>query len=194
MEIEKTAWVCCQISQFNKGVSEWRDCMLIVDFQIVNCCIFSLFEISRELISGTIFFQLFIGILHMSATYFEMELVRHEFIKRFVFFFWAILIDFSQVIMKADFKVLLVSLAVFLSTGVVFIYCFMGTFTTEQFLLYADISYESMWYKFPVKLQKYLALILADSQRPRYFDGLNLIELSLVTFTKVNVNAFYLHH
>lgn len=36
---------------------------------------FSLFNISSELISGTIFFQLFIGILHMSATYFEMELV-----------------------------------------------------------------------------------------------------------------------
>lgn len=91
----------------------------------------------------------------------------------------------QQVIMDADFKVLLVSLAVFLSTGVVFIYCFMGTFTTDQFLLYADISYESSWYKFPVKLQRYYVLILADSQRPRSFDGWGLIELTLVTFTKV---------
>lgn len=37
--------------------------------------VFSLFDIARELISGTVFFQLFIGILHMSATYFEMDLV-----------------------------------------------------------------------------------------------------------------------
>lgn len=87
--------------------------------------------------------------------------------------------------MRFDFSVLLVFLAVFLSTGVVFIYSYMGTFMTDQFLIYADISYESMWYQFPVKLQKYFILILADSQRPRYFDGLGFIDLTLATFTKV---------
>lgn len=108
-------------------------------------------------------------------------IVNHRIIGmpvRIFFYPWVILI------MKADFKVLLVSL-VLLSTGVVFIYCYMGTFTTDQFQLYADISYKSMWYKFPVRLQKYYVFILADSQRPRYFNGLGFIDLNLVTFAKV---------
>lgn len=92
----------------------------------------------------------------------------------------------SQLFVQADFKVFLVTLAVFLSTGVVFIYCYVGTFTTEQFLLYADITYESKWYKFPVPLQKLLTILLAYSQRPRYFNGYGLIDLTLVTFTTVS--------
>lgn len=92
----------------------------------------------------------------------------------------------SQVFVRADIKVFLVTLAVLLSTGVVFIYCYVGTFTTEQFLLYADITYESKWYKCPVPLQKLLTILLAYSQRPRYFNGYGLIDLTLVTFTTVS--------
>lgn len=51
--------------------------MYLTNIFALNNFSFRLFNISRELISGTIFFQLFIGILHMSATYFEMELVSN---------------------------------------------------------------------------------------------------------------------
>lgn len=75
--------------------------------------------------------------------------------------------------------------AAFMSTGTVFLYCLTGSFTTNQFLRFADEAYESMWYKFPVDLQQYLRLIIANAQRRRVFHGFNFIELSLMTFGKV---------
>lgn len=64
----------------------------------------------------------------------------------------------------------------------------MGSFTTDQFLRFADEAYDAMWYKIPVDLQKYLRLIIANAQRRRVFHGLNFIDLSLATFGKVSTS------
>lgn len=58
--------------------------------------------------------------------------------------------------------------------------------TTNEFLRYGDIAYQSEWIKMPNKLQKFIPLIIADAQRPLIFEGLNIIVLNLMTFTKVN--------
>lgn len=54
-----------------------------------------------------------------------------------------------------------------------------------MFWCYADVSFESLWYKFPVNLQKYVLMIIANAQRPQIFSGLGIIDLSLMSFMKV---------
>lgn len=82
-------------------------------------------------------------------------------------------------------EVLIVSHSIMLSTINTFLCCYVGSSTTDLFLRYADISYESLWYNFPTKLQQYLRLIIADAQRPRVFQGLAIIDLNLTLFTMV---------
>lgn len=72
------------------------------------------------------------------------------------------------------------------STGTTFVYCYIGSLTTEIFFLYGDISYESDWYKLPIEQQKLLQLIIADAQRPQIFHGFGIIESNLTTFIKVD--------
>lgn len=85
--------------------------------------------------------------------------------------------------MSFDIIVLLICAST--STGCVFLFCTIGSFTTDNFSRIADASYESLWYHFPTDLRKYLLLIVADAQRPRMFEGLGVIDLNLMTFTKV---------
>lgn len=63
--------------------------------------------------------------------------------------------------------------------------CYVGSYTTENFLRFGDASYESMWYKLPTDLQKYVILIIAEAQRPRVFNGFGVIDLNLMAATKV---------
>lgn len=64
-------------------------------------------------------------------------------------------------------------------------YCLIGTNTTENYLRYANAPYESLWYKYPIDLQQYVTLIIANAQRPRVFRGFSTIDLNLEVFTKV---------
>lgn len=76
---------------------------------------------------------------------------------------------------------------VLLSTGNTFLYCFVGSLTTDQFRRYGDIAYEFKWYNLPIDMQKYFPLIIGNAQRPKVFTGLNIIDLNLSAFTKVKI-------
>lgn len=82
-----------------------------------------------------------------------------------------------------------------MSTGPVFFYCLFGAFTTDIFLSFANLAYESTWYKFPNDLQKYIRMIVAeaDAQRERYYHGFHMVDLNLLTFGKVMQTAV-VHH
>lgn len=82
-------------------------------------------------------------------------------------------------------RIFIALISIVTSAGNIFLYCYVGTLTTVQFLRFSDVVYESIWYKFPVKLQKYLRLIIADAHRPRAFDGFGIMDLNLVAFAKV---------
>lgn len=84
-----------------------------------------------------------------------------------------------------DMGVILGIMTTIMGTGNIFLYCFVGTLTTDIFARYADFSYESVWYKIPVELQKYLLLVVVDAQNPHAFDGFGFIQLDLVFFMKV---------
>lgn len=95
--------------------------------------------------------------------------------------------QYAQAMRRQDLGVLLpLIIACTMSIGTVFLYCFFGSLTTDQFLRYAHISYESEWYTLPIELQKFIQLIIADAQRPRIFQGFKIIDLNLLAFTKVS--------
>lgn len=71
------------------------------------------------------------------------------------------------------------------SNCIVYLYCYVGSLTTDQFLRYGDVAYEFPWYKLPVDVQRNFPLIIANAQRPQCFNGLNIIDLNLVIFIKV---------
>lgn len=85
--------------------------------------------------------------------------------------------------MSSNIAILL--LGVPFSTGIVYLFCVIGSYTTNNFAGFADASYESLWHKFPVDLQKYLQMIIADGQRPMVFQGLGIVDLNLMAFTQV---------
>lgn len=69
-----------------------------------------------------------------------------------------------------------------------YLYCFIGSFTTDNFSKYGDGFYESNWIDLPVHLKKYIAIAICDAQRPLYFEGLGLFALNLKTFAKVIID------
>lgn len=74
-----------------------------------------------------------------------------------------------------------------LSTSIVFMYCYVGSLTTQQFLRYSVVWYEIPWYKFSIDLQKLIPLIIANTQKPLIFQGFAIIKLNLAAFTKACV-------
>lgn len=68
----------------------------------------------------------------------------------------------------------------------VFIYCYVGYKLTENYIRVGNLLYTLNWHKLPRKYQIYLALMIQDSQKPRYYHGFNIIYLHLGTFIKVN--------
>lgn len=56
---------------------------------------------------------------------------------------------------------------------------------TNNALKYADILFESDWYKMSNEYQKYFIIMIAETQRPIYLDGYGIIRVSLEAFTRV---------
>lgn len=112
-------------------------------------------------------------------------IARHMHTLGLTDWFYAFIFSHCQVLESFDSNIFFLLMCASLSTGCVFFFCSVGSYTTDNFLRFADISYESLWYKLPVHLQKYLPLIIADAQRPRFFRGLGIVNLNLMAFTKV---------
>lgn len=85
----------------------------------------------------------------------------------------------------------MIVIGVLMSISTVYLYCFIGSLTTDHFFRYGDISYESQWYK-PIDLQKSVQLIIADAQRPIIFHGFHIIELNIPGFTMVHLLRYEL--
>lgn len=66
-----------------------------------------------------------------------------------------------------------------------FLYCSFGNLTTDNFLQFGDAVYDLHFYEFPHDLQKYLTIMIAETQEPVYYHGFNILNLNLVTFSAV---------
>lgn len=106
---------------------------------------------------------------------------RKDVHTNYILFFWL------QAAKNLDLNIVVVVLSLQMSTGTVFLYCYAGSLTTSQFLRYGNISYESDWVEMPIELRKFIQILIADAQRPLIFRGLNLVDLNLAAFTKVNL-------
>lgn len=92
---------------------------------------------------------------------------------------------FLQYATDLDLNAVTSVIGLLMSVGVVYVYCFVGSLITDQFLRFGDIAYESEWMKMPTGLQKFIQMMIADAQRPLIFNGLNIVDLNLNAFTKV---------
>lgn len=90
-----------------------------------------------------------------------------------------------QVTKTLNMRIYIALLGIVVCSGSVLLCCYVGSFTMDTFECYASTSYESLWYKFPNGLQKYVLLIIAEAQRPKAFEGFGFFLLDLVTFSKV---------
>lgn len=67
----------------------------------------------------------------------------------------------------------------------IFLYCFYGKKTTNNYLAYADLLYESNWINLPNNLQCLYKLMIAYGQIPLSYHAGNIVKLNLETFLKV---------
>lgn len=70
-----------------------------------------------------------------------------------------------------------------------YLLCYFASSAIDRISNIQRCVYDLNWYNFSPELQKFIILIMAQSQRRIYFDGLNLIRCTLATFWKV---TFYL--
>lgn len=77
-------------------------------------------------------------------------------------------------------------MAIVVSSSNIFLYCYYGKYSTESYEKMADILFESKWIKYPIYLQKYLILMITNTQRPLYYSGFGIAILNLETFSSVS--------
>lgn len=69
-----------------------------------------------------------------------------------------------------------------------FLYCYYATLLTTTLTLIGKTVSECRWYSYPIKLQKYLILMIRRTQVPFEFNGLNILNCNLPTFGLVSFN------
>lgn len=69
------------------------------------------------------------------------------------------------------------------------VFCYCGAMTTDNFSKYVDRLYEIQWYNLPVPLQKQLIIIMANLQRPLFYQGFGMVTSNLSTFVNVKFNV-----
>lgn len=50
----------------------------------------------------------------------------------------------------------------------------------------ADCLYDTNWQKLPIRLQKYVVLMIGNAQKPLYYHGFGVALLNLETFNGVS--------
>lgn len=75
-----------------------------------------------------------------------------------------------------------------------FVYCYLGKIATDNYGAFADCVYGCQWPILPVKLQRFIKLMIGNAQRRLYYDGFGVVVLDLGTFTSVSSIRFsYIH-
>lgn len=71
---------------------------------------------------------------------------------------------------------------------IMFPYCYFGKLASESFAKMSDSVYNNAnWYELPIRLQKYIILMLSDMQKPLCYHGFGIIVADLNTYIRVCV-------
>lgn len=101
-------------------------------------------------------------------------------------FFWVYSKTFHfQQSSKIDFGYAILFTGVMVSFSNLFVYCFFGVWATDSFKTMPEDLYGLNWYELPVKMQKYLIIMITNMQRPLYYHAFGVTALDLETFSKV---------
>lgn len=76
-------------------------------------------------------------------------------------------------------------IAVIVSAANLFTYCYFGKIATESFEKMSNCLFESNWQAFSVDLQKYIKLMIQNTQQSIFYHGFGMVKLDLMTFTEV---------
>ena len=66
------------------------------------------------------------------------------------------------------------------------VYCYFGILATESNDKMSDCVYNLKWQNFPLRLQKYVILMITDMQITMYYHGFEVAVLNLNTFQSVS--------
>lgn len=66
--------------------------------------------------------------------------------------------------------------------------CYFGDLASESFTKMGDVAYDANWPDISISLQKFIILIIGDTQQPLYYHGFGIALLNLETFSKVHIN------
>lgn len=90
-----------------------------------------------------------------------------------------------------DSSVVIILLALSSGLSNLFVYCYFGMLATEYYEQMSDYLYYTLtWPEMPIKLQKYLILLIGNMQRPIHYHGFEIAKLSLRTFIEVRTIFF----
>lgn len=112
--------------------------------------------------------------------------------KERVLFFHEWIIHFIplQQVKHIDKNILTLLAATIVSSSNLFVYCYYGKVASESYQRMADCLYsDSIWWEFPVEIQKYMLLMNVNMQRLLYYHGFEVAVLNLETFTTVRKYA-----
>lgn len=158
--------------------------LFMIDFFKNNC---SWFLTSVEVYSPFALVQLIGSSVILATCLFYLDLVWLEMlicscVSKYLCDFALIL----QVFHHMDLSVVFTSMGAIISMSNLFIYCYFGRLTTDSFGEMSEcLYYDLNWFKLPIKLQKYLVVIIANMQKPVYYHGFEFAILNLRTFIKV---------
>lgn len=91
-----------------------------------------------------------------------------------------------QQIRNTGFEIFIYTLGVLCGSANLFLYCFFGKLASDSFAKMADCLYEYNWYELPFDLEKYFIIMIANAQKPLFYDGFGVLVLNLQTFTNVS--------
>lgn len=71
-----------------------------------------------------------------------------------------------------------------------FLFSYFGEMVTDRSLRIANSACDSLWYMYPLKMQKYLQMTIRYSHIEFHFSGLGLMYCTMASFSGVSLKLF----
>lgn len=158
---------------------------------IITNYFFSFFRQSTEVYSLFMLIVLICSTVFLSCSVFQFDLVTSK-IQMLFFLFQMFIYRFIIIILvqalRVEFNMFtlgLITIAIMVSGINLFVYSYFGHGANETHMEISDCFFQSEWFYLPCYLQKYFVLIIANAQRPLFYDGFGVAFLNLNTFIRV---------
>lgn len=124
----------------------------------------------------------FIGVLWLCTALYQMLSVSNVIL----FINWKILLIEISFRWQFDIHFTQSSVSALSVTSFMFIYCFCGNLLTVRCEKVNEAIIQSFWYKYPIKFQMFIKMILIRNQKSFYITGFKVTQCSFETFKKVS--------